>query len=372
MKIYMPIVLILFLYNCSIENKSTIEIKVDLNKTIDHTSMPRIDIVNKILLQTEKYSVFNDIAQLETFRDAIYIHEVDPERRLFLFDKSGKFITSNKVGKGPGETIDVSAFYIEREDELVYIWDQTQRKLSKFDYKLNYISAKIIENKYTSTQIDQLDVIEGSHLLAFKNMAIEVGKTIFSYYVFDLNLEFIESFLPVSENISSYYTYDSFSREKNTKRLLTRAFDQTIYEMDGIHNIIPKYYIDFGKYNLLQEDLDLGIFHSVDLYRKGKCVLGFQNIIHTTNYICFNFGYNNDYENYLIYNKYNKKVMTSRELISFGLVPKGKMVDYEDNNFILAVQPDNYNDFLKSNSSIESDTVTLVSNPILLYLKVNF
>lgn len=71
-------------------------------------------------------------------------------------------------------------------------------------------------------------------------------------------------------------------------------------------------------------------------------------------------------------NKYNKKVMTSRELISFGLVPKGKMVDYEDNNFILAVQPDNYNDFLKSNSSIESDTVTLVSNPILLYLKVNF
>ena len=180
--------------------------------------------------------------------------------------------------------------------------------------------------------------------------------------------EKINAFLPISKNNASYYTYDSFSREEYTKRLLSRAFDNTIYELNGINEILPRYYFDFGNYNLLKDDADKGIYHSVELYSKGEVVLGFQNLIHTNEYITFNFGFKNNYENYVIYNTIEDKVITSSELVSLGLVPKGKIVDFDQDCFVLSVQPSNYNEYL-SISDHHGTKLDLVSNPLLLYIK---
>lgn len=149
MKYSLLFLLILFI-SCNQQKNGnvfeTIEIDLD-DKELICSESAAFDSCSIVQLEVTENSLLGDIAKVVCIKDRIYILSMmDPT--LFIFDKSGKFISKLNTGKGPGEIIFVSDIVVHNDTLLVL---DNYRVIKAYDLDGNYIEEKMkLDSPYFS------------------------------------------------------------------------------------------------------------------------------------------------------------------------------------------------------------------------------
>jgi hypothetical protein len=120
--------------------------KQDSDKAINLSSI--FKGVKPIILETTNESLIGEISKLEIYEDFLFVLDNRIARKLFVFDKKGKFLKMiGSQGSAPGEYKYISDFAIDRESKFIYILDTGSQKINKYDINSgSFISSIKLSN----------------------------------------------------------------------------------------------------------------------------------------------------------------------------------------------------------------------------------
>lgn len=240
-----------FIYSCS-ERESLIfkEIIVQHNEYEKINLSSFVENFKIVKLATDDEGLIFEISKAQYINDKIYLLDI-PGNCLFVFNKDGQLEGKiRKTGQGPGEFIQITDFYIDR-NSILYLLDFGQQAIMKYDdsfdfvEKINYTSfgSRFVQNNnrfmiynepsgkkndYQLSILDQDGEID-SELLARdftrhkynwsganvfflsdneKYFSLRYNDTIYSFTENDIVPEFVVNFqkrkFPDQENINDY------------------------------------------------------------------------------------------------------------------------------------------------------------------------
>jgi hypothetical protein len=99
--------------------------------------------VRTIILEEHDNGLIGEIQWIQAFDDYILIFDFFIAKKLFVFDKNGKFLRQiGNKGRGPGEYIQVIDFCIDPEKREIYLLDSGSSKVLKYNLDTGeYISS---------------------------------------------------------------------------------------------------------------------------------------------------------------------------------------------------------------------------------------
>ena len=141
--------LALLVCSCSGEKENTTELKATQSDKLTLNSTSRI-----IQLETNPESLLGFILKINVdfSNDRIFVLS---DFNIYIFNSNGKFLNKLKVGRGPGEIINIVAFTIDTETKLIYAIDNSI-KLCIFNYDGNMINNYDIKS-FPSSDISVLN-----------------------------------------------------------------------------------------------------------------------------------------------------------------------------------------------------------------------
>jgi len=158
---------LLFISSCSNPNQKTnvknekasvilpykVEIEANL-KNIKSVSLSAIGReIEYIPLETNAKSLIRRIVKIDFSKNYIFISDFD---RLTQFDRKGKFIRQvGSNGRGPGEYLHVSSYWIDEKSEKVYIMAWGIKSILEFDF--NGVFNRSFNISFSSLQFLKTD-----------------------------------------------------------------------------------------------------------------------------------------------------------------------------------------------------------------------
>ena len=158
------LLILIILFSCS-ENKRGNSIELDLSKSSNRTEYRELfDSVANIILETEEECLIGNIDQI--LRDDTLLFILDKhQKNIFIFSDSGKFIRKiDQIGKGEGEYISTTSFCVDAGRDIVYLLDDMQQKILKYNYAGSYLGK--LQFKYEDI-IRSIGILPTGHLIFF-------------------------------------------------------------------------------------------------------------------------------------------------------------------------------------------------------------
>jgi hypothetical protein len=304
------------LISCRNENLSTkcdqtVIIRIDDNlvdnKFTDYNNL--IDSIEIVKLETSKNSLIGNIRKTIYFNNKLYVDDIS-NSSIIIFNRNGSFVDKlSKRGKGPDEYIELRDFQIDDSGNihvLTYNGIKTYNpSLSLTNYiKFNYNKRGIENNLGRSIQFIYNEKYLFTYCGSF-GLKEFAKKKDFALICLDSNQNIVSKYLPVKYEYSAGHQHFFYSNEK-IYFTNTRGND-TIYQLQS-NTLIPKYYIDYGKNRLTENDMEKG---RQELYMKSlqNHLMGNnQDVYENNKYLCFTTSYGNLMKQ-IIYNKNSKKIM---------------------------------------------------------------
>lgn len=267
MKSYLYFLFIILFFGCASPNTKNVgskDIQADNSfYTIDfpeilkkQREVPISDIADSIkyiVLETSPRCLLGRILDAKFSKDYVFIkHRGGP---LAQFDRTGNFIQYiGSIGRGPQEYDGIKEFSIDEEHKVIYIQFIFGRKISVFSFEGKYIK---------SINLDQdLGFIVWSRdslFMCFNEPTIGDEGYVFT----EINSK--GSILQSVKNFCFWQTAPKRMRfmtlypGRNVFYLLNRTlhfkgwYNDTIYTYSSNKEIIPKFFVDMGKYRLPDE-----------------------------------------------------------------------------------------------------------------------
>lgn len=333
MKKNILLLLLAMLQACSIQDKEAIK-GIDANPNvrtinIDNgfymesiSSAEYFNSPKTILLETTDSCLIQEIQSLEVYENNIYILD-NSANRLYVFDMEGDFLHQiGSPGAGPGEYIQIADFSIDRENHIIYVYDEFASKVHKYNLQTSqYLSSITIQKtgnqnfyiQYTEGNLylneTAIDGKEPKHLLKMLNA--QTGKL---EEIFLDSKQFNKGWNLTLRN------YHNFFYGKGTKfPKYIEWFMNTILTIDG-NNIYPSYIIqskDFATENDVKKLIDtyysndrIYNFESID--SDGK-IYHIENFVESDKFVYFRFKKSNS-THHLFYDKKDDTVQFTTKL----------------------------------------------------------
>lgn len=401
---YLFVVLIVFCcYSCTSSKKGGTAIShIDTNNNVEVIDIDKGEKKERIsfsefleepqvtILETKDECLIKRINTLEFFDNKIYILD-ETINRLFVFDMDGHFLYRiGAAGGGPGEYVAISDFTIDRENNIIYVFDEATSRIHKYDaLSQKYLSTIKIEQKGRQHFYIQFigghlymneTAIEGSgdqYLL--KQLDPETGKQIKAYLDADKYNK--------GWNLT-LRTYHSFFYGKSTPSpKYIEMFMDTIIAIEK-DKIIPAYAIkskDFASHEdvqtLMEEYYKNDNTYDFSSIVSSKKIYNINNYVETPNIVYFRYEKEDD-THHLIYNKQNGDIQITKRLINdfimeslpmnpdfchynekgvFGIIST-EIIPFIMDNVII---PGNLNPNIDQHKELMN--ISEESNPIILY-----
>lgn len=138
MKPYIICIGLLFFLSCVKSDPNRLIIDLDQSEeSIKYSTF--IDSISYIELNTKDTCLLSDIEKIYIDNDTILVWD-KKEAGILTFNSSGELIKQiNYYGKGPQEFITISAFCIDPERNIIYIWDYPSQRINKYTYSGEFI-----------------------------------------------------------------------------------------------------------------------------------------------------------------------------------------------------------------------------------------
>jgi hypothetical protein len=269
------------------ETKSLYTVDVDKLKHSDtvYTSS-FFKNVRTIILEDHDDALIGDIHGIQVFDNYILIYDFFIAKKLFVFDKNGKFLRQiGRVGRGPGEYIQVLDFCIDPERREIYLLDSGARKALKYnldtgeyinstDLPKNDVSPYLIayaydrlylkikyygQKKGNDNLLMNLDLKTGKYAdyISSKKWNIGWKGSVYSSSFFlsrQPPLKYAELFMNTVFAIEkdSIYPYFTINTKEWTKKITYEEYEKGVTQAYHIRN-----YFEYGDYIHLKYDYRL-------------------------------------------------------------------------------------------------------------------
>jgi hypothetical protein len=253
--------------------------------------------VEPIVLETTDESLIGEVSKLEVSDDYLFVLDNSISRKLFVFDKIGKFVkTIGDQGRGPGEYDYLSDFTIDREHRFVYILDIGLQKINKYDIdsggfissislKNPAYSAISVSNDRIYTDIYSEKVSENNALL--QEIDIETGKQIATFLdVRKHNKTEHKGLLLESPGVFKCQSspYPKFSQYlMDTIMILDKDGVKPFLAIESEHLLTPQHLLSWnirGKWDIMK---------NMELIEKDKLIWNINNYVECDGLIFFNY-----------------------------------------------------------------------------------
>lgn len=276
-----------------------------------------IDTVEYIPLETNDSILVGKIGQLYQWKDKFYIHDKTSDV-VFIFDRRGRFCRKiSAVGRGPQEYVRIDAFHFSPYTEKIYIYCAYSQKFLQYDSEGNYETTFPCRYRLYDVVVFSPDTLlmyggRGYNERFYKDIFPEQYRLVLA----TKNSAVVNQHLKGRyEKIFNRFAGSStgFFNLGETVSLL-ETFGNTIYEIDRGGNMVPRYYIDFGNFQL-PVDLNTPAEEATEilpLLRKNSYAL-IRDLIEVKDILYIKYAYEG-YINKALYYK------NSGNLINFGMV----------------------------------------------------
>ncbi|MDR1886645.1 MAG: 6-bladed beta-propeller [Prevotellaceae bacterium] len=246
------IVLALLLTSCTQNSK-----KQDTVPIIDFSQKQNVNVsdmleLDFVKLETGENCLINrNIRQIESFDSKIFVLSGGESSSLFVFDRSGKFITPiGKMGSGPGEFIVITSFSIDRRRNIVSFTDVAQRKIINYSIDNYEFVSEHKTPDYAFICFEYLgDKIVWNNLQEHNDLAA------WNFIVTDTNQKYVNRYVE-KEFITGYHTGPLKNLYIYKDELYAYPAYQTvpiIYRLSE-NDAVPVCRLQFGKYKLPPKD----------------------------------------------------------------------------------------------------------------------
>ncbi|MFW5701019.1 MAG: 6-bladed beta-propeller [Cyclobacteriaceae bacterium] len=134
------VIIICIIYSCNDKSKYD-KIDIDLSKYESIVDLYQYsDTINLIKLETTQESLISGISRI--IKDDTILIILDANNKsVLLFHSNGRFYnTIRRWGKGPGEYINIDDIAVDKESDVIYVYDDHLRKVFSYDYLGNFLS----------------------------------------------------------------------------------------------------------------------------------------------------------------------------------------------------------------------------------------
>jgi len=247
-------------------NPETIRVK-DIDLQGDIKAGDVYDQVQFIKLETTNKSLFGKIDRIILTKDNIFILDWLISKDIFVFNRSGKFITRfGQRGKGPGEFISPSDFYIDSINKTIVVLDNGEYLHS---YKLINNTLEFVKTEKIPQEIGPFEVTK---IDTNGNFAFICGRTNPNLCITDNKFRNIKYHFPYyNRNFSALLLYSLVYSDKYV--LYQRYLNDTIFKLiDNL--VIPHIVFDFEQpftlKNLLKMDNTNQLENMDKMYKLGS------------------------------------------------------------------------------------------------------
>lgn len=370
----------LFLMLCGCKNdiaySDNIE-RIDLQNIGANIEKADLEIFKTIPLEYNDVSIIGAVRKLDFYNDKLIIQNQRSGGQLVFFDLDGSFLgLIDKLGKGPGEYLELRDFAINREKEEILILDKNDR-VHFYDFDYDFIRTIRIPKEFDHRRISS----RGEYIYT-SIFSIDGRNLCISSY----NGKLIESYFPSPrETFSIGRPFETTSENLWMK---VKACD-TIYKL-AEDRFTPSVLLDFG---------DKALPHSIAMKtttRQGvpkniKYMMN-SNFFETSDNYLFNisthnFKIDNYYKFFGYYDKNTQQTLIFKKN-EFGndIMPDGINIwnTFQGNYFCSVLYPpllhDYYSTIKKTNNVLNGDydllhklceTCSVDSNPLILIFQIN-
>ena len=338
----------------AINNVSHIDI--DLTKKDFYIDKPAFEYFSFIKLETNKECLLKDISKVLCYDNNIYILSLD-EPTVFIFDKTGKFLSKIKMGQGPEEVLFVSDISIN--DEKLYVLDMF-KTIKEYDLEGNFI-----QKKYTFDLNFFSFEFTSSGLLLFDNNMNK--KSDYNIYFYSDSGE-RKTFLEKKEWMRNV-VINTLNVTKD--HYLTWPSSDTIYSIDMSRcELTPAYFIDFKGKGINAQKIEKPL-SAYNISEDEDFAWWVQNFLLYDNSFFFSFKY---HETYYV-KSINDLTMIYSQLLKDIPSLKTPSVGYKDGELIFACQTYSLIDSRNSLGGtsphdIYSEDMDETDNPILIFIPI--
>jgi hypothetical protein len=237
--------------------------------------------IRTVILEEHDDALIGDIQWIQAFDDYILIFDFFIAKKLFVFDKNGKFLRQiGKAGRGPGEYIQVIDFCIDPERREIYLLDSGLRKALKYNldtgeyissinlpkndiihpslitYAYNKLYLRIYsQEEENDNLLMEFDPKTGKYTdyISSKKWNLGWNHDVYSMYNFFASqqplLRYAEMFMNTVFAIEkdSIYPYFTLNTKNWTKQVTEEEYDRGLTQAYRIHN-----YFEYNDYIHLQ------------------------------------------------------------------------------------------------------------------------
>lgn len=339
-----------------VADKASLDIKVKIQKII------QLDDIDE--------AIFGRASRVDLFDGRIFVLDNLNAMTLFVFDSNGVFKNRIAKGKGPGECIAPADYYLNKKDGSILLYDVGTLRFSSYDSDLEYLNSTEVEEGFFCRNFTKYG---NGWLMHYQNNYKDDGNLYsFLYYSEDFNKVRLKILPNEDLSFRTLLVINPISRE-NYETVFCRPFDQNLYVMDTTIGEGEKvrYYMDFGEYNIVNNDIEKGIGFIYEEMNNGRRVTVMGNPIHSNLYTACSFVFKSQQE-FFIFNNASNEVFVSYS--NERKLPKGelKCLDEEQQTFILLSDNSDFAEFIRSNE-IERDFVFDPNgNNVLIFFTVDF
>lgn len=320
-------VFFLFSFGSNISKKKPIEIKIDVNSSLEFKIRDNLKDA-LILTKNNKPYLLDGVANLLTLSDGYIIY--DRNKEITKFNLKGKFVTSipyeSKINRS--NNIDVSV-----KNDSIFIFDLICHQVLIYDRNGNFINKKSTKQKNEKNSF--------STLLPFKNQYIGIklsqindmktGLSKSEFGIYNSNFEYIM-------NVDNPQLIESNTQlctiTSKGEVLWVDLFTCDIFSMNKAEIIEKKYTINFLKHSLPKNYITRDNLSEVLNEKKWCYVMGVYVLSESDNYLIFHYGYGEKIH-FAIYDKKNNKTHSFRIADSNISSNKTIMFDYMVQNLIV-------------------------------------
>lgn len=333
-----------------------------------------------IPLETNANCIMGEPRKLCLHNNKFYLTDMGVNKRIFIFNTSGNYLGSiGSYGKGPGEFINLTDFFINKTQNQLFVLDNDQRKVIVYDLQ----TAKFLYDFKITFSAHDFAMIDDNKLVFYSKVPQNKSGKSFSIAIMNLDDKSYNWFLAQDELDTSLSGINSIFQSFNT--YYAPYLKDIVYRITS-NSIEPAILFNFGQNKLPEErlkDFRKNPRIILDLLKERKdWIYGIENVLETDKFLTFNlevsrntviviysketgsFFYGNQYEDLLgVFPQFINIAASENEFYGFinsYFFVRGKDKILQQNNWILKEE------YLKAINSIQEE-----SNPVIISIEYN-
>ena len=363
------IICLLAVFFTSCSNKDSAPEIIEVN--IDDANKFKLDVEIESIIpfETKMNSLIGVTTKMKYFNHRYYIIDALRRKDFFVFDENGSLINSTNKGKGPGEVIGPFSFTINKNDSIVYMYDQELSSIFFFDKDLNFIRSE----KQNDVFVLDYQHINCDTFLVYhhvRNRNNKRSKQFFNYALCTDGFTKEEHFNILTYGDKVHQILKSPINIFNNEILFVCPYNYNIYQLvEGKEKI--QYQMDFGKYNFTSNELTtLSTRRLQEEIGKGKNIGVISGFFRTNDFFVFMTYFKKRIFTFF-YSIENGKTYSLNNCFDSNLIPDCKIMGVTDDGIFYAlIEPDKLIEFQKSTDRYTHMNVKESDNPCVIRFKV--